>query len=534
MTARKAAKYDEASIEVLEGLEAVRKRPSMYVGDAGKGGFHHILWEVLDNGIDEVLAGHASRIDVGIEDGKKTAWVRDDGRGIPTGKHRSGKSTLDVVFTQLHAGGKFGGSGYKVAGGLHGVGAAVVNALSSRTEVVVWRDGKRTARNYERGAPVGEMETAKAEGKRGHGTQVRFVPDTQIFGTKLRFDLGLVRERLKTKAFLNRTAVFHLWENGVATEEFRAPNGLSDLLQDILDEEPVYPPFVSEAELDGCSVEVALAWTGANKAEVLSFANGIPTRDGGTHVLGLRDALGKEAKIAFERLAPRIPKKWKITRDDLLEGVVGAISVKLPDPQFQGQTKDRLNNPETQKTVARSIASSFSTYLAEGAAEPLVRRALQALRARYASRDAAAAVKRKSVTTRLNLPGKLADCSSSNPAECELFLVEGDSAGGSAKQGRDRRTQAILPLRGKVLNTESASLKTVLSNKELSNIVDALGCGIGPSFDASRLRYDRVIILADADDDGAHIATLLLVFFYRHMRPLIDDGRVFLACPPLY
>ena len=530
--------YSEKDIEVLEGLEAVRKRPGMYVGGTDKTGFHHLLWEVVDNSIDEVMAGHADTITVTLSDDKKTATVEDNGRGIPTGKHKSGGSTLDVVFTKLHAGGKFGGSGYKVSGGLHGVGSAVVNALSSCTEVRVLRGGRLYSRTYERGKPKGRMTSSampKAQ-KKNTGTIVSFTPDPDIFGKKAQFDPELVLERLAIKAYLNSQATIVVDLGDGEPVELHFDGGLGDYLEDILgdDLEPIHPPFVVTATDGDARVEVALAWTENSKADIRSFANGIPTRDGGTHVQGLRDVLGRVVRQAYDLEKPKVPKKWKLTRDDILEGLVAIVSVHVVDPQFQGQTKDRLNNADTAKMVSSSLSWDVEKYLQKGGAEPIVSRVVQSLRARYASRDAAAIARRKSPLSSLRLPGKLSDCSSSEVEQCELYLVEGDSAGGSAKQGRNRKLQAILPLRGKVLNTESASLARLIKNEEIKNIVDAMGCGIGPNYNPAGLRYGKLIIMVDADDDGAHIATLLLIFFYRHMPELIEAGRIFLAQPPLY
>lgn len=522
--------YDENAIEVLEGLEAVRKRPGMYIGGTGKAGFHHLLWEIVDNSIDEAMAGHATKIEIEIGDGNR-ATVRDNGRGIPVGKHpRAGISTLDVVFTKLHAGGKFGGGGYKVSGGLHGVGSAVVNALSSHCEVLSYREGKEHRRTYERGKPKGRIKKTPLKRKSRKGTTVTFCPDPDIFG-KQSFDLGLIHKRIKIKAYLNPNVKFV-----VDGEEYVSSEGLLDYLADFIDDRD--GDVVTEPVVINCDeprIQVAFVWTPDAKPHMESFANGIPTRDGGTHVRGFDMAIVKNLK-RFLADHKSVPKRLKFVPDDIREGLVSFVSVHVENPQFQGQTKDRLNNPEIVNQVYDSLAPKFEDWLIKnpGQTEKLLLRIVQAARARTAARDAKVKVRRASPTSRVILPGKLTDCSSTDVEDTELFLVEGDSAGGSAKMARDRRTQAVLPLRGKILNSESASLAKVMKNQELSNIVTALGCGIGESFDPSRLRYGKVILLMDADSDGHHIAVLALTFFYRHMPELIDSGVVYLAVPPLY
>src|SRR5262245_21828499 len=536
-----ASSYTAKDITVLEGLEPVRKRPGMYIGGVGTGGLHHLAWEILDNAVDEAMNGFASSIVVTLHAGGSSLSVADDGRGMPVDKHpKTGKSALEVIFTVLHAGGKFEGTNYKTAGGLHGVGASVVNALSKELVATVRRDGATWEQSFRQGKPQGPPK--KTGPARGTGTTVWFHPDPAIF-PRIEFDPAELRQRLETASYLHRGVKLTFVDEPASTKEtFVHEDGIAAYLARLVaerKERAVHEtPFVLARDgKDGdVRIELALQWTEATDELVRSYVNGIPTGSGGTHENGLRAGLGKAIRnyIDTHNLSP---KGVTLTADDLREGLVGVLSVFIQEPQFQGQTKDRLNNPEMHGVVDAQVRPAFEHWLNsnQSMAEGIVARAVLAARAREASRAAQQEVVRKSATSaRLTLPGKLSDCSQSSPATTEIFIVEGDSAGGSAKQGRDRTRQAILPLRGKVLNAENASMAKVLENKELADLVTALGCGIGKAFDLTRLRYGKVIILADADSDGHHIATLLLTFIYRHMPRLIEHGHVYLAQPPLY
>jgi DNA gyrase subunit B len=528
--------YTAASIQVLEGLEAVRRRPGMYIGSTDARGLHHLVWEVVDNSIDEAMAGHATTIRVTIAaDGMLT--VEDDGRGVPVGRHSTGKDALEVVHTVLHAGGKFGGGGYKVSGGLHGVGVSVVNALSEWLRVETARDGAIWAQEYARGKPTTPVrKIGPQDGRRG--TLTRFRADPEMFETT-EYSFDAIAQRLRESAYLTKGVWITLIDERSDRERsFYFEGGLVSFVRhlnrhkEVLHGRPIY----CERREGTTAVEVALQYNDTYTENVLAFANNINTVDGGTHVTGFRAALTSSLNDWARRAGVLKDSDGNLSGDDVREGLTAVISVKLTEPQFEGQTKAKLGNAEVKGQVQTAVAEAIATHLDENPADGrrIVEKCLTAARAREAARKARDLVIRKGALEGMSLPGKLADCQERDPARSELYIVEGDSAGGSAKQGRDRRFQAILPLRGKLLNVEKARLDKILSSENIKPLIIALGAGIGESFDIAKLRYHRIIIMTDADVDGAHIRTLLLTFFYRHMPEVIENGHLYIAQPPLY
>ena len=527
--------YGEDQIQVLEGLEPVRKRPGMYIGSTDERGLHHLITEIVDNSIDEALAGYCKNITVEInKDG--SCSVTDDGRGIPTGIHKTEKkSAVELVLTKLHAGGKFGGGGYKISGGLHGVGLSVVNALSEWLEVEVFQNGNHYKQVYNRGIPQRELAIVGPADKTG--TKVTFMPDAEIFEVT-HFDYDLIKNRLRELAFLNKGIVITAIDHRDNKEErMHYEGGIKEFVDQMnKNKETVFPkPIYIDREVSGAIIEIAFQYNDSYNEIIHAYANNINTEEGGTHLEGFKKALTKV--INEYGVSAKIMKdNEKLSGEDVREGITAVISVKLPDPQFEGQTKTKLGNSYIQSAVSKAVVEDFGTYLEENPTEArsLILKSVTAQRAREAARAARESTRRKGVLESTTLPGKLADCSEKDPKLCEIYIVEGDSAGGSAKQGRDMRFQAILPLRGKILNVEKARLNRVLENAEIKAMATAFGGGIGNEFDITKLRYDKIICMTDADVDGAHIRILLLTFFYRYMRPMIEQGHVYAAMPPLY
>ena len=531
--------YKASNIKVLEGLQAVRKRPAMYIGSTGVSGLHHLVYEVVDNSIDESLAGYCDKIRVIVHiDGSVT--VIDNGRGIPVDIHPKYKvPAAELVMTKLHAGGKFDDKTYKVSGGLHGVGVSVVNALSEYLELEIWRDGKVYNQTYQRGLKASEL--IQEGNTRKRGTKITFKPDAEIFETT-EFSFEVLSSRLRELAFLNKTVTIEINDEALGrADTFHYEGGISAFVEYLnqarkaLHPEPIF--FTSFAEDEGVSTEVALQYNDGYSSNLLSFANNINTISGGTHLTGFKSALTRGMSRYAQSKLPKNMKDVNITGNDTLEGLIAVISIKIPDPQFEGQTKTKLGNPEIKGIVESIVYEKLMEFLGENpkVAKFIVNKLISASQARTAAQRARELTRRKSALDSASLPGKLADCQSRKPEQCEVYLVEGDSAGGSAKQGRDKRFQAILPLRGKILNVEKARYEKMLASEEIKNMVVALGCGIGEEeLDLEKLRYHKVIVMTDADVDGAHIRTLLLTFFFRHMRPLIDGGHIYIAQPPLY
>lgn len=527
--------YDESQIQVLEGLEAVRKRPGMYIGSTSSRGLHHLVYEIVDNSIDEALAGYCKNIKIYIHE-DNSITVKDDGRGMPVGLHpKMKKSTVEVIMTVLHAGGKFGGGGYKVSGGLHGVGASVVNALSEECDVTVTRDGDIWRQTYSRGNVTSEL--VKIGTGSESGTTVHFKPDATIFEDTV-YDFDILSQRLRELAFLNKGINISLTdERNNVSESYHYEGGIKSFVsylnrnKESLHDEPIYVEGIK----DGISAEIALQYHDGYNENIFTFANNIDTVEGGTHLVGFKTALTRAINDYAKKFGHLKESDKNLSGDDIREGLTAVISVKISEPQFEGQTKTKLGNTEVRGVVDSIVGEGVATFLEENPAvgKIIVEKALLASRARDAARKARE-LTRKSVLERNSLPGKLADCSSKDPKECEIYIVEGDSAGGSAKQGRDRKFQAILPLRGKIMNVEKQRLDKILGSDTIRSLVTAIGAGIGPEFDIEKIRYNRIIIMTDADVDGAHIRTLLLTFFYRYMRELVEKGHVYIAQPPLY
>ncbi len=530
--------YDENQIQVLEGLEAVRKRPGMYIGSTSEKGLHHLVWEIVDNSIDEALAGFCDTIRVTIES-DNSITVKDNGRGIPVGIHeKMGRPAVEVIMTVLHAGGKFGGGGYKVSGGLHGVGASVVNALSTELEVFVHREGQIYYQKYKKGVPVEDLKIIGDTDETG--TTIHFSPDAEIFTETLEYSFDTLATRLRELAFLNRNLKIIISDDREEKrqKEYHYEGGIISYVQhlnrskEVLHEEPIY----IIGERDGITIEVALQYNDGFTSNLYSFANNIHTYEGGTHEAGFKSALTRVINDYARKQGMIKESDANLTGDDVREGLTGIISVKHPDPQFEGQTKTKLGNSEARTITDSILSDKLEKFMMENptVGRKIVEKGLMAARARMAAKKARELTRRKSALEVSSLPGKLADCSSKDPSISEMYIVEGDSAGGSAKQGRDRHFQAILPLRGKILNVEKARLDKILSNNEIRTIITALGTGIGEEFDITKARYHKVVIMTDADVDGAHIRTLLLTFFYRYMRNIIEHGYIYIAQPPLY